>query len=109
MEARAEVDRQNLPQLEAEAERSKSGELEIKLGELYFGFGNYAQAIAAIQRGLVKGEITHLDEAYVYLGRSQVAQGNIAEARNAFAKLKTVPNLSPRVLHLWELYAETLE
>jgi hypothetical protein len=50
-----------------------------------------------------------LADAYVYLGRSQVAQGNIAAARGAFAKLKTVPNISPRVLRLWELYADTLE
>jgi tetratricopeptide (TPR) repeat protein len=107
--ARAEVERQNLPQLEANAQQSRAGELDIKLGELYFGFGDYAQAVVAIQRGLAKGQINRLDEAYVYLGRSEVAQGNIAEARNAFAKLKTVPNVSPRVLGLWELYAETLE
>jgi tetratricopeptide (TPR) repeat protein len=108
-ETRAEVDRQNLPQLEREAQQSKTGELDIKLGEIYFGFGDYLQAIAAIERGLAKGQIIHLDDAYVYLGRSQVAQGNIAAARNAFAKLKTVPNISPRVLRLWELYAETLQ
>ena len=106
---RAEADRKNLPQLEAEAAHSKFGQLDVRLGELYFGFGDYEHAINAIQRGLEKGRITHLDDAYVYLGRSQVAVGNIAEARNAFAKLKDVPNISPRVLLLWELYADTLE
>jgi hypothetical protein len=108
-EARAEVDRHNLPQLEAEAQQSKTGDLDVKLGEIYFGFKDYVQAIATIQRGLAKGQITHLDDAYVYLGRSEVAQGNIAGARNAFAKLRTVPNINPKVLRLWELYAETLE
>lgn len=66
-------------------------------------------AIAAIQRGLGKGQVRHLDDAYVYLGRSQVAVGNNAEARLAFAKLKEVPDISPRILRLWELYAETLK
>jgi tetratricopeptide (TPR) repeat protein len=106
---RAEADRKNLPQLEADAANSKSGQAYVTLGELYFGFGDYEHAIAAIQRGLEKGQVTHLDEAYVYLGRSQVAIGNIVEARKVFAKLKEVPNISPRVLFLWELYADTLQ
>jgi hypothetical protein len=49
-----------------------------------------------------------LDEAYVYLGRAQVALKNTAEAKKAFVGLKSVPNISPRVLRLWELYADTL-
>jgi len=106
---RAEADRKNLPQLEAEAAQSKVGQLDVRLGELYFGFGDYDHAIIAIQRGLEKGQVTHLDDAYVYLGRSQVAVGNIAEARKSFAKLKDVPNISPRVLLLWELYADTIK
>jgi hypothetical protein len=56
---------------------------------------------------LEKGQITHLDDAYVYLGLSQQAVKNVAEARKAFDKLKEVPNISPRILRLWELYAET--
>lgn len=106
---RAEADRKNLPRLEAEAAQSKFGQLDVRLGELYFGFGDYEHAIVAIQRGLEKGQVTHLDDAYVYLGRSQVAVGNIAAARKSFAQLKDVPNISPRVLFLWELYADTLK
>jgi tetratricopeptide (TPR) repeat protein len=105
---RAEADRKDLPQLEIEAAQSKFGERDVKLGELYFGFGDYEHAIAAIERGLEKGQVKHLDEAYVYLGRSQVALGNVVEARKAFAKLKDVPNISPRVLLVWDLYADTL-
>jgi hypothetical protein len=41
------------------------------------------------------------------LALSQQAVGNVAEARKEFAKLKDVPNISPRILRLWELYAET--
>jgi len=68
---------------------------------------NYELAIASIERGLKKGGIVHLDEAYVYLGRSKQAVGDIEGARNAFSKLKDVPGISPRVLRLWTLYAET--
>jgi hypothetical protein len=106
---RAAADRRNLPQLEVEAAESKIGERDVRLGELYFGFRDYEHAIVVIQRGLDKGQVTHLDDAYVYLGRSQVAVGDIADARKSFAKLKDVPNISPRVLFLWELYADTLK
>jgi TolA-binding protein len=82
--------------------------MDVKLGEVYFGSGDYQNAVTAITRGLGKQQIKHLDEAYVYLGRSQVALKNTAEAKKAFAGLKNVPNLSPRVLKLWELYADTL-
>jgi hypothetical protein len=64
--------------------------------------------VTAINRGLQKGQIKHLDEAYVYLGRSQAALKNIPDAKKAFSGLKSVPNISPRVLKLWELYSEKL-
>jgi outer membrane protein assembly factor BamD (BamD/ComL family) len=105
---RAEADKKGQPQLDAEATKNPAGELDVKLGEVYFGSGDYQNAVTAITRGLQKQQIKHLDEAYVYLGRSQAALKNTAEAKKAFAGLKTVPNLSPRVLKLWELYADTL-
>jgi len=64
--------------------------------------------VDAITRGLAKGSIVHLDEAYVYLGLAQQKLGNIAEARRAFARLRDVPNVSPKILRLWALYADTL-
>jgi hypothetical protein len=33
---------------------------------------------------------------------------NTAEAKKAFNGLKSVPNMSPRVLKLWELYSDKL-
>jgi hypothetical protein len=71
------------------------------------GLNNYELAIASIERGLRKGGIVRLDEAYVYLGLSKQAVGDMEGARNAFSKLKDVPGISPRVLRLWALYAET--
>jgi tetratricopeptide (TPR) repeat protein len=91
----------------AEAQ-SKLGQAYVNLGETYYGFGDYQRAITAIECGLTIGQVTHLDDAYVYLGRSFVAIDNVDEARSAFAKLKQVPNISPRVLLVWELYADTL-
>jgi hypothetical protein len=106
--SRAEADKKGLPQLDAEAKKNPAGELDVKLGEVYYGVGDYQNAVTAINRGLQKGQVKHLDEGYVYLGRSQVALKNTADAKKAFAGLKAVPNISPRVLKVWELYADTL-
>ncbi len=108
LKTRAESDRKNLPQEVTEANKSPAGELLVKLGEVYYGFGDYQKAVDAINQGIQKGQVKHLDEAYVYLGLSDVQLKNNAEAKKAFAKLKDVPNISPRVLKLWTLYASTL-
>jgi tetratricopeptide (TPR) repeat protein len=108
LRGRADTDRKGLPQQEAEANKNAAGELLVKLGEVYYGFGDYQKAVDSISAGLQKGQIKHLDEAYVYLGLAQVQLKNFAEAKRTFVNLKIVPNISPRVLKLWSLYAETV-
>ncbi len=108
LKTRADADKKGLPQYDAEAAKNAQGEASVKLGEVYFGAGDYTNAAAAINRGLQKGQVKHLDEAYVYLGRADVALKNVADAKKAFGGLKSVPNISPRVLRLWELYSEKL-
>jgi hypothetical protein len=108
LKTRADTDKKNQASFDAEAAKNPAGELDVKSGEVFFGMGDYQGAVTAINRGFGKGQIKHLDEAYVYLGRSQVALKNNAEAKKAFAGLKTVPNISPRVLKLWDLYAEKI-
>ena len=106
LKTRADADKKGLPSLDAEASKNPAGQLDVKLGEVYFGAGDYQNAATAISRGIGKGQVKQLDEAYVYLGRAEVALKNTAEAKKAFEKLKSVPNVSPRVLKLWELYSD---
>ena len=106
LKTRADSDKKGLPALDAEAQKNPAGQLDMKLGEVYFGAGDYQNAATAINRAIGKGQIKQLDEAYVYLGRAQVALKNTAEAKKAFSQLKTVPNESPRVLKLYELYSD---
>jgi len=108
LKARADADKKGLPALDAEATKNAAGQLDVKLGEVYFGAGDYQGAVTAITRGIGKAQIKQMDEAYVYLGRAQVQLKNTAEAKKAFTGLKSVPNVSPRVLKLWELYADKL-
>jgi tetratricopeptide (TPR) repeat protein len=80
----------------------------LTAGELYFGVGRYEEAITAIKRAASQDKPRHLDEAYVYLGRSQHALGNDAEAAATFDRIKSVPNVNERIRKLFTLYAETL-
>jgi len=105
---RADVDRSGLSSFAADAAKNPAGDLSVKLGEVYYGFGDYQNAVTAINAGLQKGGVKHPEDAYVYLGLSQAALKNYAEAKKAFAQLKTVPTLSPKILRLWLLYADRL-
>jgi tetratricopeptide (TPR) repeat protein len=107
LQARAESDRQSLSQQEVEASGSSVGDLDVKLGEVYYGFEYYQNSVEAITRGLRKG-LTHQDDAYVYLGLAQLKLKNFAGALRAFASLKNVAQVSPRTLRLWGLYADTM-
>jgi hypothetical protein len=71
LKTRADTDRASLTQLDADAAENPAGELDVKLGELYYGSGDYENAIKAITRGLQKGFVNHPDDGYVYLGRAQ--------------------------------------
>jgi tetratricopeptide (TPR) repeat protein len=108
LKLRADTDRKSLASFDAEATKNPAGELAVKLGEVYYGFGDYQKSMDAITVGLQKGQVKHLDEAYVYLGLAEVQLKNFPEAKRTFVNLKIVPNISPRVLKLWELYADTL-
>lgn len=108
LKTRADADKKGLPALDSEATKNAAGQLDVKLGEVYFGAGDYQNAVTAINRGIGKGQIKDQDQAFVYLGRANAALKNNAEAKKAFEKLKAVPNESPRVLKLWELYSEKL-
>ena len=108
LETRADAEMKALPALDAEASKNPAGQLDMKLGEVYFGAGNYQNAATAISRGIGKGQLLQPDEAYVSLGRSLTAEKDLAGAKRAFAKLKSLPNISPRVLKLWNLYADMI-
>ena len=114
LQARVESDKNVLPQPEAEAPLpevaapSPAGHAPQRLALSNETREDYQQAVDAITRGLRKGSIAHLDEAYVYLGLAEQRLGNIAQARRAFAQLKSVPDINPRILQLWTLYADTL-
>jgi len=108
LKTRADSDKKGLPALDAAATKNPAGQLDMKLGEVYFGAGDYQNAVTALTRGIGKGQLLQPDEAYVSLGRTLRAEQDPADAKQAFAKLKSLPNISPNVLKLWGLYADMM-
>ena len=103
---RAAKDRASLASFEAAAVKSASGDLDVKLGETYFGYGRYADAVAAARRGLGKGGAkTDPNEANMVIGMALAMQGNSADALAAFSNVKGGDAATTKVQHLWSLYA----
>ncbi len=105
MQDRAATDRKGVPEFVKEAAKNPAGEADVKLGEVYYGFGDYQSAVQTINLGLQKGKVKSLGQAYVYLGLANQQLKNIPAAKKAFAQLKTVTEMPANILRLWELYA----
>jgi len=108
MQDRADTDRKGIPEFVKEAAKNPAGEAQVKLGEVYYGFGDYESAVQAINTGLAKGQVKSLGQAYVYLGLANQQLKNIPAAKKAFGQLKSVTSMPPNILKLWELYAGNL-
>ena len=108
LQDRADADKKGLPQQEAEAAKSAAGEADVKLGEVYYGFGDYQKAADVDQQGAAERPGEASRRGVRVPGACGCAAQEHAEAKKAFANLKNVPNISPRVLKLYEVYAATV-
>ena len=97
-------DEQSLPALAAEAAKQTNGEVDVKLGESYYTYGRYDDAIAALQRGIQKGGLKDAADAQTTLGIVLLAAGKRQEALDAFDKAAAVNGASGQVAHVWTLY-----
>jgi hypothetical protein len=98
----AAADLANLPKTIAAANKAKTGDLLVKLGENYCGMGRYKDAVDAVQAGIAKG-VSDTDNAQTRLGQALYGAGQKEAAQRAFAKAKTTPN-GEIIARLWSLY-----
>ncbi|HTQ13527.1 MAG TPA: hypothetical protein VMH86_06600 [Rhizomicrobium sp.] len=101
----AASDERNLPAIAAAADRSKTGEQEVKLAEDYWGYGRYADAETAARAAIAKGGMKDPSEGLMVLGEAQVAQGKFDDAIATFAQV-TGSASRAGAAHLWGLYAQ---
>jgi hypothetical protein len=101
----AAQDERALSSYAAAAEKSKTGEQDVKLGEDYWGYGRYADAEAAARRGIAKGGLKDPGEGPLLLGAALVAQGKYDDAVQTLAQVNQTP-AKTKAAHLWSLYAQ---
>lgn len=102
---RATADRASLAKQDRDAAAGKSADADLRVGQVYMSYGQYAQAVAAIQRGIAKGNATDPAEAQLVLGIAQLKAGNKAEASKAFRAVKGDADMQ-RIAKLWSLRAQ---
>ena len=102
---RAAADRAGLAKADKEAAAGKSADADLRVGQAYMSYGQYAAAVAAIQRGIAKGNASDPAEAQMVLGIAQLKAGNRSEATKAFRAVKGDADIQ-RVAKLWSLRAQ---
>lgn len=99
----AAADRAALPSLAKEAEKAPKGQADVALGQAYLSYGQFEEAVAALQRGIKKKEgVTDPDEAQVSLGIALMKKGDMDQARQAFSAVKDDSKWGD-LADLWEL------
>lgn len=103
---RAAADRKTIDSFIGIAQKSPTGELDLKAAETLYGYGRYADSEAAARRALQKGGAkTNANEANLVLGEALVMQGKTADAVAAFNAISSPTAATARAQHLWLLYA----
>lgn len=100
-------DRATLAKQEKDIAAAKNGDPEVKLGLAYLSYGQFPQAVAAIQRGIAKGGLKRVTdaEAQLALGTAQLRAGDKAAAASTFAAVKG-DETQLRLARLWALRAK---
>lgn len=86
------------------AQKAKSGDDLVKLGEQLVGAGRAQDAIGVIQQGIQKGP-TDKDDAQIQLGLAYLAAGQKPAAMNAFNAVSKANANNAMIAHLWAVYA----
>lgn len=86
------------------AQKAKSGDDLVKLGEQLVGAGRAQDAIGVIQQGIQKGP-TDKDDAQIQLGLANLAAGQKAAAMTAFNAVSKANANDAMIAHLWAIYA----
>lgn len=103
---RLKAQEQNLAKLAQAAAASPRGLESVQLAEVFMSYGQTDKAVATAQQGLKKGGLPDTDDAWMLIGRADVAKKNGAEARKAFAQVKGKDLGS--IARLWGIYAAKL-
>ena len=103
--AKVAADKAGLPAADRAAAAGASAEDDLRVAQAYMSYGQHAQAVAAAERAVKKGNGKTPGEAQLVLGLAQHKAGNKPAAVKAFKAVKGDPSLE-RVAKLWALRAQ---
>lgn len=104
--AQAAKDAANYQANLAAAQKAKSGDDLVKLGQQLVGAGRAQDAIGVIQQGIQKGP-TDKGSAQIQLGLAYLAAGQKPAALNAFNAVPKDNGNNAMIAHLWAVYVHT--
>jgi tetratricopeptide (TPR) repeat protein len=96
------TEKSKLPQQDAAARATPTGDDDIKVGAAYLSYGDAAKAVETIKRGITQGKLANADEAGILLGIAYLRTDNKTEAAKAFRTVKQDPTMA-RIAKLWLL------
>ena len=99
-----EADKATIANEAKAAQTAPTGQADVGVGQAFLSYGQYDQAIEALDRGIKKGSVKLPEEAQISLGIAYLKKGQKAQAQSAF---KAVAGDSPwaRLAGLWALRA----
>lgn len=98
--------RDDINALAAEAaKQTNNGEVDVKLGESYYTYGQYDKAVEALQKGIQKGGLKDPADAQTTLGIAYLAAGQKDKATEAFEAAAKNQGAAGQVAHAWSLYS----
>lgn len=102
----AATNKAGLAQVQKDADKSTTGQIDVGLGQAYMSYGRLDEAIASLERGIKKGGVTDLDEANVSLGIAYLRKGQKEPARQAFKNVKAGSKWAG-LAELWTLQSQS--
>jgi tetratricopeptide (TPR) repeat protein len=98
--------RDDLNALAVEAAKQTNGEIDVKLGESYYTYGQYDKAIEALEKGIQKGGLKDPADAQTTLGIAYLAAGQKDKALATFDQAQKAQGAGGQVAHAWWLYTK---
>jgi tetratricopeptide (TPR) repeat protein len=102
----AAADNANYAKILGAAQKQKTGDDLVKLGEELWGAGRAQDAIGLIQQGIQKG-VTDKGNAQIRLGLAYLGAGQKPAALAAFNAVPATDVNNAMIAHLWAIYART--
>ncbi|MGA0799782.1 MAG: hypothetical protein ACO3P5_04975 [Steroidobacteraceae bacterium] len=96
------ADKPTLAKQDSDAAARKNGEIDVRIGQAYLGYGDYEKAVTSIERGIAKGGVRNANDTQLTLGIARLKAGDKDGAKEAFAAVQGDQTLKD-LARLWTL------